>query len=224
MSLGGAVYFVGVLRDARSRREAAARVASQRAMAEAAVAKMRAEEYRSKQIMDIANDAVILIDSRCTIVSVNRMTLTMFQVESQEELVGRNVAMLMPPEVARVHDGYIEAYLRSGRPTVAGTIREVTAMRPGDGSLFPIELSMNDVVIGAEHYFVGMIRDISVRKALQTRLDDQKQKTESLLQNMLPAPIAHRLMERPAECIADRIEGVAILFADMRVDDPGPWP
>eukprot|EP00741_Cyanophora_paradoxa_P023037 tig00021534_g22247.t1 len=215
MRVDGGVYFVGMLRDIRARREADARIASQRAKAESAMEKIRIEEYRSKQIMDIANDAVILIDSRCSIVSVNKMTLKMFQVASESELVGRNVNILMPPAVARVHDSYIERYLYSGRATVAGTIREVHAMRPGDMVEFPIELSMNDVVIGAEHYFVGMIRDITTRKAMQARLDEQMKKTESLLRNMLPESIAQRLMERPAECIADRLEGVAILFADI---------
>ncbi|WP_445302206.1 adenylate/guanylate cyclase domain-containing protein [Microcoleus sp. F4-D5] len=56
--------------------------------------------------------------------------------------------------------------------------------------------------------------DITKRKQMESALRKEQQKTESLLLNILPEPIADRLKYQPG-VIADKFEKATILFADL---------
>lgn len=63
---------------------------------------------------------------------------------------------------------------------------------------------------------------ISEKKKVQTRLEEahrrleeEQQRSETLLYNVLPPPISLRLKESPTAVIADRIEEVSVMFADI---------
>ncbi|MBE9121694.1 GAF domain-containing protein [Tychonema sp. LEGE 07199] len=56
--------------------------------------------------------------------------------------------------------------------------------------------------------------DITKRKQMQSALRKQQKKTEDLLLNILPEPIANRLRREPG-VIADKFEKATILFADL---------
>jgi len=77
------------------------------------------------------------------------------------------VSMLMPEPYRSQHDGYIHRYASTGERRIIGLGREVEAQRK-DGSTFPIELSVGEFRTGGDHGFVGIIRDLTERKA-QTR-------------------------------------------------------
>eukprot|EP00741_Cyanophora_paradoxa_P013725 tig00020710_g13248.t1 len=89
------------------------RVSEAYARVEEARKKAAVEEYRTRQIMDAAPDAIVLVDSRCRVISMNRSATDLFGYE-QDELLGRNVNVLMPPEIAAKHDGYVQRYLNTG--------------------------------------------------------------------------------------------------------------
>ncbi|MEG5061456.1 adenylate/guanylate cyclase domain-containing protein [Microcoleus sp. A2-C5] len=56
--------------------------------------------------------------------------------------------------------------------------------------------------------------DITKRKQMESALRKQQKKTENLLLNILPEPIANRLRREPG-VIADKFEKATILFADL---------
>eukprot|EP00741_Cyanophora_paradoxa_P012693 tig00020616_g12263.t1 len=171
------------------------------------------EEFRARQIMDTANDAVVLINGDSIIQSLNGTFTDVFGYTA-DELIGKSVNLIMPRRYADHHEGYVRRYLDTGESHILGTIREVEALHK-DGHEFPVELSMSEMIIGKEHFFVGMLRDISARKDMEAALRKQRSKTLALLRNMLPPRIAQRLMDSPNESIADRCENVTILFADI---------
>lgn len=86
-----------------------------------------------------------------------------------QEVVGKNVKMLMPAPYHGAHDGYIKNYLETGEAKVFGSGREVRAQRK-NGSVFPMDLGVSEMVIDEKKLFVGTIRDISWRKTAQQDL------------------------------------------------------
>ena len=74
---------------------------------------------------------------------------------------------------ASEHDGYIARYEHTHVPHAIGRIRAVTARRK-NGQLFPIELSVTEIVLDAETHYAAFIRDISERVRLQERLVERE--------------------------------------------------
>ena len=125
--------------------------------------KIRENAERLRAILDTASDAIITIDKKGLIESVNQETETMFGY-SCSEMIGKNVSMLMPLPFRNHHDGYIQRFLTTGEARIIGTGREVICRRK-DGSTFPADLAVSQV----DHLglFTGILRDISSRKEMQ---------------------------------------------------------
>jgi two-component system, LuxR family, sensor kinase FixL len=126
---------------------------------------LREREDRLRAILNTAVDAIITIDQRGIIDSVNPATERMFG-RTQDELIGQNVKILMPHPYRDEHDGYIERYKRTGEARVIGIGigREASGKRK-DGSTFPVDLAVSEI----DHLgiFTGIVRDISQRRLLE---------------------------------------------------------
>ena len=71
-----------------------------------------------------------------------------------DEVIGKNVSMLMPSPYREQHDGYLERYLRTGERRIIGIGRVVVGERK-DGSTFPMELSVGEMKSGKDRFFTG---------------------------------------------------------------------
>jgi two-component system, LuxR family, sensor kinase FixL len=127
-------------------------------------------------ILSTAVDAIIVINSRGTIQSVNQATSRLFGY-SDGEMLGNNVRMLMPSPYHEEHDGYLERYHRTGRAKIIGVGREVTGKRKDD-STFPMHLAVSEVVLGDNKLFAGIVRDTSDLRAVQRQLIDANEQLE----------------------------------------------
>lgn len=127
--------------------------------------RLSAAEARLRAILHAAVDAIVTIDQRGIIDSVNPTTERMFGYSS-DELIGRNVRMLMPTAYREHHDDYLQRYLATGQPQIIGIGREVEAERK-DGSVFPVDLAVSEFEIAGKRMFTGLIRDISDRRAAE---------------------------------------------------------
>lgn len=63
-------------------------------------------------------------------------------------------------------------------------------------------------------YYEGIVEDITERKRTEEALKLEQEKSERLLENILPQPIATRLKQEPGT-IADSFADVTVLFADI---------
>ena len=119
-------------------------------------------------MIDAVVQAVVTIDKRGKIASVNPSCLSMFGYR-EDELIGQNVRMLMPPPDAKQHDDYLNNFLETGVRKIIGIGRDVTALRR-DGSTFPVHLSVGSYEANGHRGFVGVIQDLSVQRETEIRL------------------------------------------------------
>ena len=130
--------------------------------------KLLSSQARIKTIIETAVDGIIRIDTSGIMRSINPAVVHIFGYQ-QEQLIGQNISMLMPDSYADEHDGYIRNYLKTGTKKIIGIGREVQGLR-SDGTIFPLDLAVSEILGQDEHQFVGMVRDISVRKEAQDTL------------------------------------------------------
>lgn len=90
---------------------------------------------------------------------------------AEQEVVGKNVKMLMPSPDRERHDQYLLNYMTTGRRKIIGIGRVTTALHR-DGNTFPIELSVGEAWIGKNRIFTGFIRDLTERQQTLLRLQD----------------------------------------------------
>ncbi|MGC2856282.1 EAL domain-containing protein [Novispirillum sp. DQ9] len=125
-------------------------------------------EERLRRIMETMVDGLVIIDERGIIETFNRAAERIFGYKARE-VVGAPVNILMPEEEGEVHQDYVNAFLATGVSTVMGGGREVMGRRK-DGSHFPLDLALSALRIGDQRLFIGVLRDISERKAAEERL------------------------------------------------------
>jgi two-component system sensor kinase FixL len=145
--------------------------------AAAATATARAE--RLDAILNMTVDGIIVIDARGRIEAFNRGAQELFGYP-EEEVLGRNVSILMPSPHHEQHDDYLERYLRTGTAAIIGIGREVTGRRR-DGSVFPVQLSVGEMQIGGERKFTGMLRDQTKRVSLEGALGASEARWQAIV-------------------------------------------
>ncbi len=135
---------------------------------------------RLRAVLGSAQDAIICIDDCGTITLFNAAAQRMFGY-SVEEVLGQDVARLMPTPYSQEHAGYIRRYRETGVAQAIGRVRDVEAQRR-DGTIFPIELSVSKVVHEDSVTYAAIIRDVSDRSAMQELLRAEHEFTESLIE------------------------------------------
>ena len=122
-------------------------------------------------VIDTMVDGVITIDDKGNIIGVNPAAESLFS-RNREEMLGRNVKVLMPEPFASQHDQYLRNYLATGRGSIIGIGREVSGLRR-DGSTFPMALSVGEWRQDEQRFFVGIVRDISTLVAAREKIEQQ---------------------------------------------------
>ncbi len=130
-------------------------------------------EERLRAILQTAVEGIITIDESGIVESMNPAAEKTFGFKA-EEVIGKNVSVLMPAPYREEHDGYLANYLHSGQAKIIGIGREVVG-RKKDGTVFPMDLAVSEVRLAERRLFTGFVRDISERKKSEARLADLAQ-------------------------------------------------
>jgi len=158
-------------------------------------------------------DGVIIIDRVGNMRLFNAASETIFGY-GQDEVLGKNVKMLMPAPFKEEHDGYIQSYHETGERKIIGIGREVTGRRK-DGSIFPMDLSVAETWLDGEPIFVGIIRDLTSRYATKKKFDQLQQEhfhmSRVAAMNEMGSAIAHEL-NQPLAASINYIETVKLLL------------
>eukprot|EP00755_Sulcionema_specki_P014827 Sspe_Gene.9423::Locus_3167_Transcript_1_1_Confidence_1.000_Length_10159::g.9423::m.9423 len=103
---------------------------------------------------------IIAIGVDGTILKYSRAAVSTFGYDTSEA-IGKNVKMLMPDDIAKKHDEYLLAYLRTRKKHVIDNVRQTTAKNK-NGEEFPVELTVREIEIkGQEAVYMGYCEDIS---------------------------------------------------------------
>lgn len=113
-------------------------------------------------LLDNISDAIITIDNKGSILSLNNAVEHMFGYHPSE-LIAQNIKILMPSPYKEMHDSYLANFIATGQTHVIGQTREVTALRK-NGEVFEVELWVHQITFQNNIQFMGVIRDISERK------------------------------------------------------------
>ncbi len=150
-------------------------------------------EQRLRVLVSTAVDGVIIIDATGRVQDYNPACERLFGYRP-DEVIGNNVKMLMPSHYADEHDQYLRRYRSTGVKRVIGIGREVEGRRK-DGSVFPMELSVGEAFTGSRPVYVGIIRDITRRKANEKKLRIAKEQAESAnrAKSMFLANMSHEI-------------------------------
>ncbi len=146
---------------------------SERKKAETA---LRESEEKTRMLTASANDAILMMDPEGNISYWNKAAEQMFGY-TEEEVIGKDLHALLVPE--RFHAGFskgFEGFKETGQGNAIGKTLEVAGVGK-DGKEFPVELSLSAVKLKNRWNAIGLIRDISKRKAAEEEL---KKKAEEL--------------------------------------------
>ena len=142
---------------------------------------------RLKAVIDNITDGIITMSDKGLIDSFNYAATNIFGYNT-DEVIGQNVKILMPEPFHTGHDGYLHHHKTTGEKKIIGIGREVVGQRK-DGSTFPLDLAISNFTIGGQHYFLGIIRDLSERQRTQDELTMVHSKLQGVFNSVIDGVI-----------------------------------
>jgi len=172
--------------------------------------------YRS--ILETVPDAMVVIDDVGKIQSFSTAAQRLFGY-AEAEVLGRNVALLMPSPYRERHDEYIARYRSTGERRIIGIGRIVVGRRR-DGSEFPMELSVGEASSEGHRIFTGFIRDLTAQQQSALRVKELQAElihvSRVSAMGTMASTLAHEL-NQPLAAIANYLEASCDLL-----DEPSP--
>jgi PAS domain S-box-containing protein len=166
----------------------------------------REREGLLQAILNTAADSIITTDRNGIIVAANPATERMFGY-TRDELIGKNVKLLISPMYHDQQEDHIARYLTTGEA------RETIVLRK-DGSTIPTELAVSEIAqLGL---FTGIYRDISPRKRAEQEVDQYRKDLKTMASELMLAEERER--RRLAEDLHDGL-GQALFRARMKLDE-----
>jgi two-component system sensor kinase FixL len=178
-----------------------------------------AREAHLNSILDTVPDAMIVIDSVGIVQSFSAAAERLFGYNA-DEVRGKNVSLLMPSPYREAHDAYLQRYMRTGERRIIGIGRVVVGERK-DGSTFPMELAVGEMISGRDRYFTGFVRDLTERQETDARLQELQAELVhiSRLSAMgeMASTLAHEL-NQPLTAISNYMKGSSRIVGEIQSD------
>ncbi|MGD2109449.1 MAG: PAS domain S-box protein [Phycisphaerae bacterium] len=179
------------------------------------------EEAVNRFVVEAAVDGVITIDDQGVVNSFNPAAERIFGYRL-DEVIGKNVNMLMPSPDREQHDGHIARHLQTGVSKGIGKGRERTGRRK-DGTTIPLEIAVSEVALPDRRLFAAIVRDIRERKAAEKALSDSKRFLQTIIdqvpESLMVIDRNHRvvLANRTVRAMAGGVDPVSSLLSCHQV-------
>ncbi len=141
---------------------------------------LRESEALTRSVVYSAVDGIITIDEQGLIRSFNPAAENLFGFAA-DEVLGGNVSVIIPSPWREEHDSYIQRYLTTHTRRIIGIGREVVALRK-DGTTFPAELAISEMVLQDRRIFTGIVRDITQRKQAEEAIREANETLRAVIE------------------------------------------
>ncbi len=129
-----------------------------------------------QMLFTTAAEGLVVVDPRGAILMHNPRLNAMFGY-GEGELVGRTVEVLLPDALRERHVEHRAGYHQKPVQRSMGIGMDLRGRRK-DGSVFPVEISLNHFVLDGQPYVMGLVTDITLRHAAETELQRTNQELE----------------------------------------------
>ena len=123
-------------------------------------------------MVDASPNAQILIDSSGMIQYLNQSTENLFNYSS-DEVIGRELSILIPFDQQPKHTKRVDSYFKSPLTRMMAENMNPHGLKK-DGTIFPVEITLNPLIIEDEKFALASIIDISKR----LKFIEEKRKTD----------------------------------------------
>jgi two-component system sensor kinase FixL len=168
----------------------------------------QASEAHLQSILATIPDAMIVIDEKGRIESFSTAAERLFG-HSAQDVIGKNISMMMPSPYRDEHDAYIQRYLTTGERRIIGSNRIVAGERK-DGTTFPMELTVGEARTGGRRFFTGFVRDLTDRRRTEAQLEELQAELVHMSRltamGEMASTLAHEL-NQPLSAITNYLKG-----------------
>jgi PAS domain S-box-containing protein len=140
---------------------------------------MKLSDELSKNLLDLAPDATVVVDADGTIVFANAQVARTFGYSSAE-LVGQPVELLLPERFRGGHTEHRARFALQPRPRAMGEGLTLFGQHK-DGHEFPVEISLSPVQSDEGPLVVAAVRDATVRRDKEQGLIEANRAKSRLL-------------------------------------------
>lgn len=181
---------------------------------------LQRSEALTRTMLQTGPDAMLVIDVHGAVSRFSPAGEALFGWTA-DEVIGRNINMLMPLPYHGEHDGYIARYLQTGERRIIGKRREVVGLKK-DGTEFPMMLHVGEVRIGDERYFTGFVHDLTELRVANARTQDLRAQL-ALIWSMnslgeMAAVLAHEL-NQPLSAVTNYLRAARSIAARLELTD-----
>lgn len=139
-----------------------------------------------ERVLDLAPDAVVLVDATGRINLVNQQAEKIFGY-TRQELLGMTVEGLIPGHLRGHHPVHRAHYAVQPHTRPMGSGLDLHALRK-DGVQFPVEISLSPIMIDGEMHIISAIRDVTAQRELERRTRESLEAMLAMAEAMAQLP------------------------------------
>ncbi|MFI3155956.1 MAG: PAS domain S-box protein [Methylococcaceae bacterium] len=168
-------------------------------------------ERLSSKIVGNVMEGIITANDQGIIENFNAAASRIFGY-APEDVIGKNVSMLMPEPYRSEHDDRIRNYLRTGAGRIIrqGQRSELPAQRC-DGSVFSVEIALSEIFLTEKQHFVALVHDITRRKLVLEQLRASEKRMRAIFD---AEPECVKIVNADGSLLDINPAGLAMLEAD----------